>query len=322
MDGAKPGTWSSSSARLLLEFLKDLLPCLLIGFLLGRRDPERSGWLAAPLVRYGVPLSVMGLLLKGGLSPRVVSAAILAAAVIGAVLLLARWIAPLRRALPGPCGQLGCCVGNTAYFGVPAALALLPASALPITIGYDLGATLLAWSVGPLLIAEESSDGPGLWSRLLKALRGSPAVPGLIGALLVQLTPWVDQVASALWWPSRVVIWLALVVVGMRLGSLSLKTNNTGVGFVLLVPSLLGKLVVFPAVLLLVGLILRLDPVMIQAITLQGTAPTAISVLLISEAVGRGQAEAAGLVLWSTLLALFSSPLWGYGLVLLFQGVE
>ena len=304
----------------MLEFLKDLLPCLLIGFWLGRHHPGRSGLLAAPLVRYGVPLSVMGLLLRGGLSPRVLFAAVLAAAVIGSVLLLARLIAPFGRALHGPCGQLGCCVGNTAYFGVPAALALLPASALPITIGYDLGATLLAWSVGPLLMAEESHGGHGLWSRLLRALRDSPVVPGLVGALLVQLTPWVEQVATALWWPSRVVIWLALVVVGMRLGSLSLKASKSDSRFVPLLPSLLGKLVVFPSVLLLVGLLLRLDPVMIQAITLQGTAPTAISVLLISEAVGRDQAVAAGLVLWSTLLALLSSPLWGYGLVLFFQG--
>ena len=304
----------------MLEFLKDLLPCLLIGFWLGRRNPERSGVLATPLVRYGVPLSVMGLLLKGGMGPRVLLAAVLAAGVIGSILLLAGWIAPLRRTLHGPCGQLGCCVGNTAYFGVPAALALLPASALPITIGYDLGATLLAWSVGPLLIAEESSDGPGLWSRLLKALRGSPAVPGLIGALLVQLTPWVDQVASALWWPSRVVIWLALVVVGMRLGSLSLATSESDVRLPLLLPALVGKLVLFPLVLMLVGLVLRLDPVMIQAITLQGAAPTAISVLLIAEAMGRNQAMAAGLVLWSTLLALLSSPLWGFALVVLFQG--
>ena len=303
----------------MLEFLKDLLPCLLIGVWLGRRHPERSGCLAVPLVRYGVPLSVMGLLLKGGLGPRVLLAAVLAAGVIGSVLLLSRWFVPLRHLLQGPCGQLGCCIGNTAYFGVPAALALLPPSALPITIGYDLGATLLAWSVGPLLIAGESSDGSSVWHRLLKALRGSPAVPGLVGALLVQFTPWVDQVAAALWWPSRAVILLALVVVGMRLGALSLTTNTADFRVVRLVPALAGKLVIFPLVLLCVGVILRLDPVMIQAITLQGAAPTAISVLLMSEAVGREQAVAAGLVLWSTLLALLSSPLWGYGLVLLFQ---
>jgi len=110
-----------------------------------------------------------------------------------------------------------------------------------------------------------------------------------------------------------------LVVVGMRLGALSLITNTADFRVVRLVPALAGKLVIFPLVLLCVGVILRLDPVMIQAITLQGAAPTAISVLLMSEAVGREQAVAAGLVLWSTLLALLSSPLWGYGLVLLFQ---
>ena len=45
--------------------LLSLIPCLLIGFWVGGRHPSLSGRLALPLVRFGVPLSVMGLLLKG-----------------------------------------------------------------------------------------------------------------------------------------------------------------------------------------------------------------------------------------------------------------
>ena len=121
--------------------------------------------------------------------------------------------------LVSPTLRLGSCTGNTAYFGVPLALAFLPGEALPIVIGYDLGATLMAWSLGPLLLGGQV-DGSQRLRGLLSNLAASPATRGLIGALLVLMTPWSASVADALWWPSRCVIVLALMVVGMRLGSI------------------------------------------------------------------------------------------------------
>ena len=72
----------------MLRFLLELLPCLLIGFWLGRRHPGWSPRLAQPLVRFGVPLSVMGLLLRGGLSEAVVEAAVVAPLLVGLWLLM------------------------------------------------------------------------------------------------------------------------------------------------------------------------------------------------------------------------------------------
>ena len=48
----------------MLRLLIELLPALALGFWLGRQRPLVAQRLAAPLVRFGVPLSVMGLLLK------------------------------------------------------------------------------------------------------------------------------------------------------------------------------------------------------------------------------------------------------------------
>ena len=59
----------------MLRFLLELVPSLLIGFWAGRRHETLSTRLAAPLVRFGVPISVMGLLLKGGLSGDMLQAA-------------------------------------------------------------------------------------------------------------------------------------------------------------------------------------------------------------------------------------------------------
>lgn len=295
----------------MLRFVIELLPCLVIGFWAGRHFPDRSSALAVPLVRYGVPISVMGLLLKGGLNGEMLTAALLAIAAITVVLVVVPH-APGLQALQRPTLRLGSCIGNTAYFGVPLALAFLPDQALPISIGYDLGATLLTWSIGPILLGGLGTAASGsAVRRLLSSLSSSPASRGLLGALLVQWSPWSSWVTTVLWWPSRLVILLALVVLGMRLGSLWGLQSQPHVQFSQLRPTLLLKLVLYPLLLLGLGLVLRLDPLMIQALVLQGAAPTAISLLLIAESVGNDQAHAAGLVFWSTVIALLSAPLWG-----------
>ena len=297
----------------MLLFLLELLPALLLGFWGGRRHPGLSAHLAMPLVRFGVPVSVMGLLLRGGLGGEMVLAAALAVLAIIVVLLMAQRL-PGLNGLHRPSLRLGSCVGNTAYVGIPLALAFLPTEALPISIGYDLGATLLTWSLGPLFIGARGGRSTA-WSGWLLSLGNSPATRGLLGALLLQWSPWRSVVAEALWWPSRLVIAGALVVVGMRLGSLSRHTvswSPTGQG---LVPALLVKLGLYPVLLLVLGYVWRLDPLMIQAIALQGAAPTAISLLLIAESVGVDQERAAGLVFWSTVLSMVTAPVWGILLV-------
>ena len=118
----------------MLRFLLELVPSLLIGFWAGRRHETLSTRLASPLVRFGVPISVMGLLLKGGLSGDMLQAAGLAVLAMGLVLLGAARVPGLAD-LTSPTLRLGSCTGNTAYFGVPLALAFLPEEALPISIG-------------------------------------------------------------------------------------------------------------------------------------------------------------------------------------------
>ena len=293
----------------MLRFLLELLPSLLIGFWAGGRHETLSTRLATPLVRFGVPISVMGLLLKGGLSGDLLRAAGLAWLAMALVLIGASRLPGLAE-LVSPTLRLGSCTGNTAYFGVPLALAFLPDEALPISIGYDLGATLLTWSLGPLLIGAQVTGSQRL-RGLLSSIAASPATRGLIGALLVQATPWAALVTDALWWPSRVVIVLALMVLGMRLGSIHSKGITSAARPLPLLRPLVAKLLLYPFFLLLLASLLRFEPLMVQAVALQGAAPTAISLLLITESVGADQERAAGLVFWSTLLSLLTAPVWG-----------
>jgi predicted permease len=283
-----------------VAFLLELLPALLLGVVLARHWPDLAPRLAPPLVRWGVPFSLMGLFLRSGLEWRYGEMLLLALALVVAGLALVH-TAP--RLFAGPAERLGAVVGNTAYFGIPAALALLPPAALGYAITYDLAATLFTWTIGPSLIAQQ----PLAWRPLVRALATSPASQGLIGAVLLQLTPWHGQLATWLWWPARAVVWLSLVVLGLRLSTVL----NAPLPRALL-PSLLTKLLVFPLAALALALLLQLPPLLRAPLVLQAAAPTALSVLLLSEASQADPQRPAALVLWSTLGALVSVPLWAW----------
>ena len=294
----------------MLKLLWEMAPCLIVGALIGRWRSQWIAPLAVPLVRFGVPVSLMGLLLHGGLNSSLLGMALIAVAAIAFMLMVLHWLSHGIAALGQPELQLSSCIGNTAYFGVPATLALLPPEALPVSIGYDLGATLLVWSLGPLWLNRQNNTNSTRerWRDLLTHVSASPATRGLIGAVIVMATPWHDAIRDTLWMPSRAVIVLALVVVGMRLGHIAARKLK-GPGVNLSAP-LICKLLLFPALMLLISLALPLPGYARQALILQAAAPTAISVLLIAESEQLNAAAPAQLILNSTLAALISVPLW------------
>ena len=290
--------------RLLLE----LAPCLLAGFWLGRRFPALPGQLAPALLRWGMPLSLTGLLLKSGLPLSSIPMAGLIAAITSGGLLLCRQFPSL---LPSRSLQLGAIVGNTGYFGLPVAIALLPSEALGFSVIYDLIGTLITWSAGPLLLSPDQSR-PSAPS-LLK----TPVVKALLLAVPLGLTPWGTVLGQWLWLPARLVLWLLLLMVGMRLGLVlqRIHSNNESPRQSLHA-ALAIKLLALPAVMALATDLLHLPELMRQALVLQAAAPTAMSVLLIAEAADaknnsdQETLPAARLVLWSSGLALISLPLW------------
>jgi predicted permease len=264
----------------MLQLLLELAPCLLCGMALGRVSPQLPQRLAPVLLRWGVPISLVGLLLKGGVHSGNLQAALFSLVLTGGGLLIT------QRA----CSQR-----------------LLPPQALSFSITYDLVGTLVTWSIGPLLLTGERARPLQLLQQLLR----TPVVQALLVALPLLLSPWRTPIATALWWPARLVLWLMLLLVGMRLGLL-VGQRIAAKG---LRPALLIKLLGLPLFTLLVTQSLGWAPLLRDALVLQAAAPTAMSVLLLAEASppkSRESLPAAQLVLWSTLLSLISVPLWAW----------
>ena len=297
----------------IILLLSELIPCLLIGYLLGRFKENLSLTISRPLISYGIPISLMGILLKSGLELPLIESAALALVAIGFLMTILNRLPSVNNLIQNRTLQLGSAFGNTGYFGIPVSLALLPDHALIYSIGFDLGATLVIWSLGPILLTDPSKvlSSNRYWKNFIKGIFSSPAVKGLIGALIIHSSPWDEQITDLLWIPSRVVIVLALVIVGMRLSWLR-KANLSRIKnqITSIKNALIMKLIGLPVIMLIISSAIRLPSVMREALVLQAAAPTAISILLISQAASRDEKEATSLVVFSTITALISIPAW------------
>ena len=297
----------------IILLLSELIPCLLLGYLLGRFKENLSLTISRPLISYGIPISLMGILLRSGLELPLIESAALALVAIGFLMTILNRLPSVNNLIQNRTLQLGSAFGNTGYFGIPVSLALLPDHALIYSIGFDLGATLVIWSLGPILLTDPSKvlSSNRYWKNFIKGIFSSPAVKGLIGALIIHSSPWDEQITDLLWIPSRVVIVLALVIVGMRLSWLR-KANLSRIKnqITSIKNALIMKLVGLPVIMLIISSAIRLPSVMREALVLQAAAPTAISILLISQAASRDEKEATSLVVFSTITALISIPAW------------
>jgi len=206
--------------------------------------------------------------------------------------------------------QLAGLIGNTSFLGIPIAMSLLPTKTINLTIGYDLGTTLFAWIFGPFFLQEKSKNKniPNI-GGLLNALINSPASRGIICVLLAYLFNLDEILGNYLWIPARIVIALAIIIVGTRLGII---TNQKGKIFDLneeIKFSILLKLFILPFIIFLVSKLLDFDFNQSAAVILQAGTPTAISTILMAEAYRIKQKIASKILFTTTLISIVTIPL-------------
>jgi len=252
----------------------------------------------------------MGLLLKEGIDINLIKSASLAFFLIGFLLVLINIFPILKHRLPNYTLQMAGLIGNTSFLGIPVAIALLPTTTINFTIGFDLGTTLFAWIFGPFLLQGKSQKKKTLtFKRLLNALINSPASRGIIGVLMAYLLKIDGILGNYLWIPARIVIALAIIIVGTRLGII---TNQKGKIFDLneeIKYSILLKLFILPLIIFLTSKLLNFDFYQSSAVILQAGTPTAISTILMAEAYGVKQKIASKILFTTTLISIMTIPL-------------
>ncbi len=252
----------------------------------------------------------MGLLLKEGIDINLIKSAFLAFSVIGFLITLINIIPILKKRLPNYTLQLAGLIGNTSFLGIPIALALLPSTTINFTIGFDLGTTLFAWIFGPFFLQEKSNINniPNI-KGFFNALINSPASRGIIGVLLAYLFQINEILGNYLWIPARIVIALAIIIVGTRLGIITNQKGrildlNEEIKF-----SILLKLFILPLIIFLVSKFLNFHFYQSSAVILQAGTPTAISTILMAEAYGVKQQIASKILFTTTLISIITIPL-------------
>ena len=252
----------------------------------------------------------MGLLLKEGIDINLIKSAFLAFSLIGFLITLINIFPIFKNRLSNYTLQLAGLIGNTSFLGIPIAIALLPSTTINFTIGFDLGTTLFAWIFGPFFLQERSQNKniPNI-KALLNALINSPASRGIIGVLIAYFFQLEEILGNYLWIPARIVIALAIIIVGTRLGII---TNQKGKFFEIdeeIKFSILLKLFILPFIVFLLSKFLNFDFYQSSAVILQAGTPTAISTILMAEAYGVKQKIASKILFTTTLISIITIPL-------------
>ncbi|MDC3232431.1 AEC family transporter [Prochlorococcus sp. AH-716-A09] len=252
----------------------------------------------------------MGLLLKEGIDLDLIKTALIAFLSIGFLIILINYLSILKARLPNYSLQLAGLIGNTSFLGIPIALALLPTSTINFTIGFDLGTTLFAWIFGPFFLKKKINTSSNLnFNELFKAILNSPASRGIVGVLIVYLLGLEKVLGDYLWIPARIVIVLAIVVVGTRLGIITnSKTKffnlNKGIKY-----SIILKLLIFPLFIFVFSKILGFNLNETSAVVLQAGTPSAVSTILMAEAYKTNQKIAATILFTTTLISIITIPI-------------
>jgi hypothetical protein len=210
----------------LIQLYLQLGGGVFLGWVLGRVLPQQVPILIGNFLFWiGVPISIIAFLRKADLSGGIWIAPVAAwvAILLGARLALL-WLEKKNKGAEAPTTKgsfiLAAMVGNTGYLGFPIILALVGEKYFGWALFYDmLGSLPGAYGLGVVLAARfgKGIDGYG---KLLQSLAINPALWSLGFGLVfrqIPLPPLAENILTGLAWG---VLYLALILIGMRLSQL------------------------------------------------------------------------------------------------------
>lgn len=201
---------------------------------------------------------------------------------------------------------LASALGNTGYIGYPLTSALLGPAYLPEAVFYDVFGTVVALVLVGFIIAEEYGREHAEKQRLnpLRELLTFPAVIALIAGLVARVIEVPAAVSDWLGLLANLVAPLVMLSVGL---SLSAKTFKGVAAPLSLLAAL--RLLVAPALALVVGALLVGEVPALRATVLEAGAPVMMLTLVVSERFGLDTDFAASAILVTTMLSAVTIPL-------------
>jgi hypothetical protein len=199
-------------------------------------------------------------------------------------------------------------LGNTSFIGYPMVRALLGEHALPYAVVYDqFGTFVLLSTFGLYVLARYGGDAPPTVRQMLLRIAKFPPV----WALLLGLTMMPEQppawIAAALQKLADALLPLVMLAVGL---SIQLKLPRDEIKP--LATGLLLKLLLMPALALVLGWIFGMRGDMLQVNVLESAMPTMITAAALAIAHNLAPRLAAALVGYGILLSLITLPAWAW----------
>ena len=187
---------------------------------------------------------------------------------------------------------------NTGFMGLPLLSAILGEEALIFGGLAIVMFNLFQWTHGVRIMGGRVS---------LKSTLVNPGTVGLAVGLFLFLTGWrfPGPVSKAIGYVSDLNTPLAMMVVGAQMARADLKSTFTRP---ILYGSALYKLAAAPAIVLLVLLPLKVDPILFCACVILNATPTAGVTGMLAQTYGRDTVVSAQTVTLSTLLSILTLP--------------
>lgn len=195
-------------------------------------------------------------------------------------------------------------LGNCAFMGVPLLEAVMPhyPEAIMMSSVFSVGMNLLGWTLASAIIMKDKK-----YISLKKAFINPVSITLLVAVPIfvfgIRLPEQVDTMVTLL---GRMSTPLCMLVMGMRLATVEGKKLFTD-GAVY--AAILVKQIIVPIIGFLIILPLPLGEDFKRTLFILYATPVASIVLNFPEMLGKGQKEAANLVLLGTLLSIITIPL-------------
>jgi hypothetical protein len=202
---------------------------------------------------------------------------------------------------------------NSGYLPIPLVTAVLPesqhASGLLFTFVYMFVMGFIFWSLGVLLIGRNNC--PGDFRQNFKNMANPPILATLASLLFLfssvksafNALPLLQEVLTAV---GETTIPLVLIVLG---GSLAEKLPPLNTGKIMIAGSCAIKMLLIPAITLLIITTFRLDPVFAFVLMLESTMPAALNHIVVAREYGGDVHLTSRALFVQYILSLFTVPL-------------